>query len=65
LRLGFFSDKAENTKGDSYGINWVGPKMSFEFAVKNSSILDDSLPSFVAFVDERIIESSFSFSLRY
>jgi hypothetical protein len=65
LRLGFFSDKAENTRGDSYGINWVGPKTSFEFAVKNSTILDDSLPSLFAFVNERVIESSLSFSLRY
>jgi hypothetical protein len=65
VRMGFYSDKANNTKGDSYGISWIGPKISMDYAIKKSSILDDSKAATLAFADERIIEHSLSFSLRF
>lgn len=38
LRFGTFSDKAWSERGNGAGIGWVGPKLVFEIAYKNTKI---------------------------
>ena len=61
LRAGQYHDKTINRKGHSWGISWIGPRISLEYAYKISEIIteisDDS------FKDEQIIETSLSFAL--
>lgn len=36
LRFGGFNDKSLSEKGNGYGLAWMQPRLSFEFALKNS-----------------------------
>lgn len=38
VRFGTFNDKAYSERGNGAGIGWVGPKLVFEFAYKNTKI---------------------------
>ena len=62
LRFGGFDDKMRAEKGNGYGLAWVQPRMSFEFALKNTKrnaniSLNQSETSFK--------ETSFSGSIRF
>lgn len=61
LRVGQFHDKNSNTKGSSWGISWIGPRISFEYAYKTSEIIQDN--SDYLYKDEQILETSLSFAL--
>jgi hypothetical protein len=37
LRFGTFSDKTRSEKGNGYGLAWMQPRLSFEFALKNTT----------------------------
>ena len=41
LRFGGFNDKSRAEKGSGYGIAWVQPRMTFEFALKNTKRTKD------------------------
>ena len=64
LRGGFFSDKADNIKGDSYGVSWYGPKFSLELAMSNKTVLDEQLDSILV-SNEKLREYSLSTSIRF
>jgi hypothetical protein len=61
LRTGKYHDKANNLKGSSWGISWIGPRLSFEYAYKTSEVIQDNTD--YLFQDEQIIESSFSMAI--
>lgn len=61
LRAGQFHDKNTNTKGSSWGISWIGPRLSLEYAYKTSEIIQDNSDDL--YKDEQIIETSLSFAL--
>jgi hypothetical protein len=62
LRFGGFSDKMRNEKGNGYGLAWVQPKLSFEFAIKNTKRAKDiSLNQ----TETDIKETSFAGSFRF
>lgn len=42
LRYGQFHNKLENRKGTSWGISWVGPKLSLEYSYKISELISNS-----------------------
>lgn len=52
LKYGMFEDKIDNLHGNSWGLSWVGPKLSFEYAYRKSKAFDDS----ENFYDEEEIE---------
>ena len=62
LRAGKFEDKMLKTSGYSYGLFWVGPKLSIGYALMKSTFTEDTQ---VNFEDETDIESALSFSLRF
>jgi hypothetical protein len=41
LRSSRFHDKIQNTQGTSWGISWVGPKLSIDYAYRTSTNLDE------------------------
>lgn len=57
LRAGGFNDKIREEKGESYGIAWVQPRLSLEFAIKNTKDKTST-------TDQKNKETSFSLSLR-
>lgn len=62
LRFGGFNDKSRAEKGSGYGLAWMQPRLSFEFALKNTTrnkdiSLNQSETSFK--------ETSFSGSIRF
>lgn len=61
LRAGQYYDKTTNLKGKSWGISWIGPRLSVEYAYKTSQIISES--SDYIYSDEQIIETSLSFAL--
>lgn len=62
LRFGAFNDKARAEKGNGFGLSWIQPRLSFEFAMKNTSrdrniALNQS--------EMKFKETSFSISMRF
>ena len=62
LRAGFFDDKIQQEKGSGFGIGWIQPKLTFNFAVKNYSTFESVI---LKQENEEIKESSFSVSYRF
>lgn len=60
LRTGRFHDKFNDTKGFSYGISWVGPKFSLDYAYKNSEKISDNSDELLQ--GEQLIETSLALS---
>lgn len=63
LRFGLFNDKGRNLKGDGMGISWTGPRLSIDFAIYNSKVLDENGKVMNLYTDEAERLSSFGFSL--
>ncbi len=61
LRAGKSDDKARKTSSISYGIFWVGPKLSLGYAIMKSTFTEDTS---LYLRDEQDIESSLSVSIR-
>ena len=62
LRFGAHDDKAIKEKGTGVGIGWVQPKLSIDFALRNSERSEDAL---AATKEQKLKESSFSVSYRF
>lgn len=61
-RFGIFNDKGLKQKGSGIGVGWLQPKLVFEFALKNTELLQsDELKQ----IEEDIKETSFSLSYRF
>jgi hypothetical protein len=63
LRYGKFHDRYKNVKGTSYGVSWVGPKLSLDYAIKTSELISNSTDILLA--DEKLIETSFGFTVLF
>lgn len=61
LRAGKSEDTIRKTTSVSYGLFWIGPKLSLGYAVMTSTFNKDTA---LYFRDEQDIESSFSISIR-
>lgn len=61
LRAGQYHDKINNLKGKSWGISWIGPRLSLEYAYKTSEIISENAD--YIFQDEQLIETSFSIAI--
>lgn len=61
LRTGKFHDNAANLKGSSWGVSWIGPRLSFEYAYKTSEVIQDKTDYLLR--GEQIIESSLSLAI--
>ncbi|MCY4524242.1 MAG: hypothetical protein OXB84_05850 [Halobacteriovoraceae bacterium] len=62
FRFGVYEDKGLKERGNSMGISWVQPRLSFDFALKNRKLLSDST---LQQSRKDIKEKSFSFSYRF
>jgi hypothetical protein len=62
LRFGAHDDKAIKEKGTGVGIGWVQPRLSIDFALRNSERNEDTL---AATKEQKLQESSFSVSYRF
>lgn len=62
LRVGQFYDTFQKSKGNSWGLSWVGPKLGLEFSQKYSTYFRDSASFFSA---EKTIDSSFSLLINF
>lgn len=62
FRFGIYEDKGLKERGNGIGASWVQPRLSFDFALKNSVLLFDS-----SLQQQRqdIKETSFSLSYRF
>ena len=58
LRYGRFYDQNFGFKGFSYGLSWVGPKFSIDYAYKTSEKINSS--SNIVEFEETLIETSFA-----
>ncbi|MBD66897.1 MAG: hypothetical protein CME62_16970 [Halobacteriovoraceae bacterium] len=63
FRYGRFHDKYLNEKGASFGLSWVGPKFSVDYAIKNAEIIEEK--SDRLFTDDKFIETSFAVSILF
>lgn len=62
LRVGQYRDKTTNFKGSSWGISWIGPRLSLEYAYKTSEVLEDFADQYL-YKGEQFVESSISVAL--
>jgi hypothetical protein len=62
LRFGMFDDKSLKEKGSGAGIGWVQPRLTMEFAIKNTKILEDEI---LNQQQQDLKETSFSVSYRF
>lgn len=60
LRYGMFDDNISQTHGSSWGISWLGPKIAFDYAMRNSFFHDDNI---LYGSDEQIKEHSFAITV--
>lgn len=60
LRFGQFENNAENLRGHSWGLSWVGPRLSFDYATRRSEVFKDISPLNKG---EKIIDHSFALTL--
>lgn len=62
LRVGGFNDKARAEKGSGFGLSWIQPRLSFEFAIKNTKRAQDSI---LRQTDASFKETSLAASIRF
>ncbi len=62
LSFGGFNDRIRSEKGNGFGLSWIQPRLSFEFAIKNTSRNGD--PS-IALPETKFKETSLAASLRF
>jgi hypothetical protein len=62
LRVGGFNDKARLETGSGFGLAWIQPRLSFEFAIKNTKRAQDTT---LQQTDATFKESSFAASIRF
>ncbi|MCK5072095.1 MAG: hypothetical protein KAQ98_01625 [Bacteriovoracaceae bacterium] len=62
VRAGIFNDKSIMEKGNGVGIGWVAPKLLLEFALKNTTIIENEK---LAQNNQNLTETSFSISYRF
>ncbi len=62
LRFGGFNDKARSEKGNGFGLAWIQPRLSFEFAVKSTKRAADIN---IHQTDANLKETSFAASIRF
>ncbi|RZF23022.1 hypothetical protein DAY19_04425 [Halobacteriovorax vibrionivorans] len=62
IRAGMFDDKIDMQSGSGFGISWIQPKLTLNFAMSNISVDEDALLKQIA---EEIQETSFSLSYRF
>ncbi len=62
LRFGGFNDKSRAEKGNGFGLAWVQPRLSFEFAIKNTTKAKDLA---LAIPETKFKETSFAASIRF
>lgn len=62
-RVGQAYDKATNLKSAAWGVSWVGPRLSIEYAYKNSEHINKDADNFLQ--DKQLIEHSLAISVRY
>lgn len=58
IRAGRFHDKFNNREGYSYGLSWVGPRFSIDYAYKNSEKISEKTDTL--FMGEELVETSLS-----
>jgi hypothetical protein len=63
IRISSFSDKLLGVKGTGWGMNWQGPKMNLEFAMKSTKQSDTN--SILLYADETIQDASFAVSIAF
>jgi hypothetical protein len=61
LRVGQYHDQISELKGKSWGISWIGPRLSLEYAFKTSEALSAKNPYY--YKNEEIRENSISIAL--
>ncbi len=62
LRVGMFNDKGINEKGSSFGLSWVQPRLSIDFAIKNTKIMSSVEKNQNAY---KLKETDFAISYRF
>jgi len=62
LSFGGFSDKIHSEKGNGFGLSWIQPRLSFEFAIKSTTLDGDST---VGLQESKFKETSFAASIRF
>jgi hypothetical protein len=62
LRFGTFNDKGLANKGSGAGFSWIQPRLAFDIAVKNTSVLENEE---LVQNSEKIKETSLSMSYRF
>lgn len=62
LRVGMFNDKSNNERGNSFGLSWVQPRLSLDFAIKNSTIQKELIKNQNPY---ELKETSFGLSFRF
>lgn len=62
IRVGMFNDKGNSERGNSIGAAWVQPRLSLDFAIKNTKILANTLKAQNAY---DLKETTFGLSLRF
>ncbi len=60
LKYGQFKDKIEKLEGVSWGLSWIGPRLSLEYAIKESRSLESTE---LFFKDEEVQEQSLAISM--
>ncbi len=63
LRVGVFQDKFTQTKGNGWGMSWMGPKLDIEFAMKSTKQINEL--STLLYKDESIKEASIAMAIRF
>ena len=62
LRFGVYEDKGLKERGNGIGVGWVQPRLSFDFSLKNSTLIFDSV---LQQQRKDIRETSLSLSYRF
>lgn len=62
-RVGQSHDKATNLKSNSWGVSWVGPRLSLDYAYKTSQNISKTAD--YLFQNEELIEHSLALSVRF
>jgi hypothetical protein len=63
VRAGYFNSTIDNETGTTYGLSWVGPKLSFDYALKRVHLKENN-PDKGLYEDDEILTSSFAISFR-
>lgn len=63
VRIGTSHDNYHNEKAKSWGFSWVGPKMTLEYAYKNTELISKKADYLIN--NETMIEQSLALSVRF